>query len=201
MERFSRICHEDTLQWAMDIAGDTTSFMYVPADVDTWVYVCRCIRVHVQAFMMAPFTHPPPKPPAPKNSPAYLVDEGARDTPVSAAAAKAAQLEQEEMQEMQTAAAAARGDGRGEESDEDDDDEERGYCVGRKDSFCAMISRIPTPQDLPTPKHLPLPPTPEGVPATAIVAIDENSQPVLVIPPPPTVRQPKQKRWMKIEGQ
>ena len=29
INRFSRLCHEDTLQWAMDIAGDTTSFMYV----------------------------------------------------------------------------------------------------------------------------------------------------------------------------
>ena len=149
--------------------------------------------LHVRTLLDAPFYHlcgdrsgsnQPPHPPThppyttqphTPHSPPYLVD-GATDTPVSAAAAKAAALEQQQRQQQQ-----------------------QQQAMGQH--YLEHANRTITPPHLPTPKHAPLPATMEGVPAHSLLTVGKNSQPILVIPPPPTIKKARRKRWMKIEGQ
>lgn len=183
VERFGRLSHEDTLSWAMDISGDTTSFMYV-ALLNGWTKRCvdypsretnkTLIHTHTQI------------------SPAYLVD-GAKDLPVSAAAAKAAKAEHQLQQQQQLHR------------------QEQGQRVEKKKksdlTLCdkaAIGDKEPAlGQRAPTLKHAPLPPTwaKESLPANGLLTLNSDSQPILVIPPPPTIKEPKQHRWMKIEKQ
>jgi hypothetical protein len=116
------------------------------------------------------------------HSPAYLVD-GATDTPVSAAAAKAAASEQQGQQQHQMIG------------------EILGEMACPNGGKAGASKTSPTPPQVPTPKHAPLPPTLDSLPANSLLTIDRNSQPILVIPPPPTIKKTRQTRWMRIEKQ